>query len=103
MSWARWNMIQHLKRNLTDDECVDHIDNDPLNDSIENYQILSVAENARKSLKGRQNPTKGVERGFCHGTYYSWMKKKCRCDDCLKAQRHHYDIKNEKRKKNIGA
>ena len=42
-----------LKRYLTNQEHVDHIDNDKTNDSISNLQILTPKENNQKSfLKG---------------------------------------------------
>lgn len=49
-SYARYLMSVHLGRYLTQDECVDHINNDKTDDRIENLQILSVAENNRKSF-----------------------------------------------------
>lgn len=52
-SYARYLMEQHLGRELLPTEAVDHIDNNPMNDRIENYQILTPAENVKKSAKGR--------------------------------------------------
>lgn len=49
ISYARYLMSCHLKKYLLKEEHVDHIDNDPLNDVIENLQILSVKENNRKN------------------------------------------------------
>lgn len=46
---ARWIMEQHLGRYLTDEETVDHRDDDPMNDVIENLQIMSLADNIRKA------------------------------------------------------
>lgn len=48
MAYARWMMAQHLGRWLTDDEAVDHIDENPLNDSLSNLQVLTPVENAKK-------------------------------------------------------
>lgn len=54
MSYARYLMSVKLDRYLTDNEEVDHIDGNPLNDSIDNLQILTPAENRRKSsMTGR--------------------------------------------------
>ncbi len=50
-SYARYIMACELKRFLSDSEHVDHIDNDRTNDIIGNLQILTVAENNRKSAK----------------------------------------------------
>ena len=47
-SYPRYLLETHLKRELTYEETVDHIDNDKTNDSIENLQILSLSENAKK-------------------------------------------------------
>ena len=48
VSYARYLMSIHLGRFLTNDEHVDHIDNNKTNDVIENLQILSQIENSRK-------------------------------------------------------
>ena len=47
--YARYLLAVHLGRYLTKDETVDHIDNDKQNDEISNLQILSHADNNRKS------------------------------------------------------
>lgn len=49
VSYARYLMAVHLGRMLTDNEHVDHINNDRTDDRLENLQILSQAENNRKS------------------------------------------------------
>lgn len=56
ISYARYLMSTHLNRFLTDDEHVDHIDNDKSNDVISNLQILTLAENNKKQakLKGKR-------------------------------------------------
>lgn len=50
ISYPKWLMEQHLGRKLESWETVDHIDNNPLNNDLQNLQILSRAENARKSV-----------------------------------------------------
>lgn len=50
-AYARHLMEQNLGRELTEEETVDHIDNDKTNDVISNLQILTVADNIRKSAK----------------------------------------------------
>lgn len=47
-SYARYLMSCHLKRYLLKEEQVDHIDNNKLNDTVENFQIISVKENNEK-------------------------------------------------------
>ena len=51
MSYARWMMEEHLGRQLTDAEEVDHKDDNKLNDVLSNFQILTRPENAKKSAK----------------------------------------------------
>lgn len=48
ISYARYLMTMHLGRLLTDDEQVDHIDDNKLNDDFSNLQILTRKENAAK-------------------------------------------------------
>jgi hypothetical protein len=50
-SYARYLMSCHLKRFLSKDEHVDHIDNNRLNDVIENLQILTQQENNKKGKR----------------------------------------------------
>jgi hypothetical protein len=45
-------MAQHLGRELTADEHVDHIDDDQLNDDLSNLQILTPKANRAKQAKG---------------------------------------------------
>lgn len=47
-AYAKYLMCVDKKRVLSKDEQVDHIDGDKTNDSIDNLQILSLAENMRK-------------------------------------------------------
>lgn len=47
-------MQNHLGRVLESWETVDHLDNNPLNNNMDNLQILSRADNARKSNKPAQ-------------------------------------------------
>lgn len=51
--YSRYLMEQTLGRYLDSDECVDHIDENKLNDSIDNLQILTNAENVSKSSSNR--------------------------------------------------
>jgi hypothetical protein len=99
MSNARWLMTQHLKRRLEDREHVDHIDGDPSNDHIENFQLLTPEENSRKSSLGKESPLRGVEKGWSHGTQYGWLKKKCQCDKCLDHKKSWQEARNKKRRK----
>jgi hypothetical protein len=52
--YAKYLMSIHLKRLLTKEEHVDHKNDNKLDDRIENYQILSLADNNRKqaALRG---------------------------------------------------
>ena len=51
ISYPKYLMQQHLGRELTNDETVDHIDGNIFNNDISNFQILSRADNALKSVK----------------------------------------------------
>lgn len=51
LSYARYKMSVHLGRFLSQNEHVDHIDNDKTNDNISNLQILSPEENKQKAEK----------------------------------------------------
>lgn len=50
ISYPKYLMEQHLGRKLEDWETVDHINEDFTDDRIENLQILSRADNIRKSI-----------------------------------------------------
>lgn len=67
MSLARYLMSVKLGRKLTKNEQVGHINNDKSDDRIENLQILSIAENIKKSSKGRT--TVELICGFCNKTF----------------------------------
>ena len=54
ISYAKYLMENYLKRKLSKNETVDHINGDFTDNRIENLQILSRADNIRKSAKGRQ-------------------------------------------------
>lgn len=49
-SYPRLLMEQYLGRELLPEETVDHINNDKTDDRIENLQILSLANNAKKEM-----------------------------------------------------
>lgn len=49
---AKLVLESKLERRLTENETVDHIDNDKTNDDVSNLQILSREENARKGALG---------------------------------------------------
>lgn len=49
LSYPKYLMEQHLGRKLLPHETVDHIDNNPLNNDLSNLQILSRADNVKKS------------------------------------------------------
>ena len=51
-SYPRYLMEQHLGRTLEEWEHVDHINNDPTDDRIENFQLLTQVQNNKKSAKG---------------------------------------------------
>ena len=72
ISYARYLMSVSLGRMLDRNEVVDHINNDKLDDRLDNYQILSPAENNRKSAKGV--------------TYKDFICPVCQCKFTLEAR-----------------
>lgn len=104
ISYARWLMQEHLERELTSDEHVDHINEDPTDDRIENLQVLTRVENTQKHFQSLtqeekdERSGKGVERGWTHGTYYGFATKKCKCDLCDRRKQEWQKQKNERRK-----
>ena len=50
-SYPRFLMEKHLGRKLLPTEQVDHINGDPTDDRIDNFQLLSAAENNRKHFE----------------------------------------------------
>jgi hypothetical protein len=53
-SYPKYLMETYLGRKLNNDETVDHINNDFTDDRIENLQILSRADNIRKSAPEKE-------------------------------------------------
>lgn len=76
VSYARYLMACKLGRYLTNQEVVDHINNNRLDDRIENLQILTPKDNAIKSNKP---PTR------IHGTENMYRHGGCRCLLCYEA------------------
>ena len=55
LQYARLLLELKINRKLIAPETVDHIDGDPLNDHIDNLQVLTLSENARKSSLGNKH------------------------------------------------
>src|ERR1700719_2645025 len=53
VSWPQAMMVSKLGRLLKSKELVDHIDNDPTNNTHENFQIIPPRENIIKGLKAK--------------------------------------------------
>lgn len=51
--WARYKLEKKLGRPLRKGETVDHKDDDKTNDRLNNLQVLSLADNVRKSATGK--------------------------------------------------
>lgn len=75
MSYARYLMSVQLGRLLTEDEHVDHINDDKSDDRLENFQILTQKENREKFTKS--NPA----------TLLSFVCPICSCEFKLSKQR----------------
>ncbi len=84
-AYARYLVSVREGRYLAADEEVDHINNDKKDDSLENLQILSKAENLRKQRILHAKTLK-------HGTYAKYKTGGCRCRLCIQAAR---DIRNQ--------
>ena len=54
LSYAKYLMEVSLKRKLKNNEHVDHINDNPLDDRMENLQILTCKENNKKSRRHRK-------------------------------------------------
>lgn len=91
--YARYLKAVSIGRFLSDDETVDHIDEDKTNDDIDNLGILTRAENIEKSRQARFPDDRSHLR---HGTLS--MYRYCKCDLCRKAKSDHMKAYNEKRK-----
>ena len=103
VSYARYLMATSLNRFLTDDEEVDHIDNDKTNDSIDNLQLLSRTENIKKQkrLIGLKkvlyecpvcNEHFSVRKGLSH--LVNKRKKSMTCSRSCGGKISHMDIEN---------
>lgn len=79
-------MERKIGRRLRSNEHVHHRDGNTLNNALRNLELLSASEHARHHATGRPSATKGVERGWRHGSVYAWMKKRCGCGICVKAK-----------------
>jgi hypothetical protein len=62
-SYARYLMSCSLGRYLTDEEVVDHIDDNKLNDCLSNYQIITTQEN---NAKGKSRTYKTFTCPVCN-------------------------------------
>ncbi len=77
-AYARYLMAVKLGRFLTAEETVDHIDENHSNDSLENLQLLTLADNIKKSPHKKKNE---------HGTNAMYARG-CRCELCVAYSRN---------------
>lgn len=89
----------------TEDLHFDHIDPAQKSFDISRNVTLSNeivrAELAKCQVlcrKHHEEKTARENSGFTHGTLYAWMKKKCRCEQCLPKWRAWNDERNAQRK-----
>jgi hypothetical protein len=63
ISYARYLMSVNMNRLLTEDEEVDHKDENKMNDDLSNLQILSKEENKKKQdlYRAKNNPPTRIE------------------------------------------
>jgi hypothetical protein len=74
VSYPKYLLEQKLGRELLSHETCDHIDGDYTNDSLDNLQVLSRADNAAKAMVIRP-----AEMGYfvcpeCHASFYKSMR-----------------------------
>jgi uncharacterized C2H2 Zn-finger protein len=69
-SYARYLVSVSLKRYLTKDEQVDHIDDDKTNDELSNLQILSPSDNHRKESRRRGRLMSKIKCPQCGRVFY---------------------------------
>ena len=81
-SYARYLMAVKIGRYLTDEEEVDHKDEDKTNDSLDNLQILTGHENKVKNHEHRK-----AVRVPKHGTLTEY--RYCKCSLCVAAKSAH--------------
>lgn len=87
-SYPRYLLEQHLGRELTKEETVDHINNDFTDNRIENLQILTRAENARKEIQREHRKEK----------FYTFI-----CPNCnQEATKPLRDVKGNRKKQKAG-
>ena len=91
-AYARYLYAVSIGRYLEKEEYIDHIDNDRTNDSLDNLQILSNADNVRKA-----NADKFSRRVPNHGSLTEY--RYCKCELCKKAKS---DYMREYKKNRIG-
>jgi HNH endonuclease len=77
--FSRYLLSVSLGRFLGSDEHVDHINDDRTDDRLENLQILTVADNVRKS-NFIEDKLSHIKHGTLNGYRY------CKCDLCRKAK-----------------
>lgn len=72
IAYARYLMSVKLGRLLSKDEHVDHINGDKTDDRLDNFQILSSADNTRKAVVEQGKSAKLVEFicGVCGNIFY---------------------------------
>lgn len=75
ISYARYLMSVDLDMELPKNWVVDHVDNNKLNDTIENLQLLTSVENIKKSAKPK--------------TYKVFICPMCRASFQLEARQSH--------------
>ena len=79
ISYARYIYCVAINAFIPSDTEVDHIDGDKTNDTLQNLQLLSKADNIKKQHIATKNITKGK-----HGTLSCY--RYCKCTICKKGK-----------------
>lgn len=87
-------MENYLGRSLDEDEVVHHIDKNKQNNNLSNLELcLKSVHTKYHYQKGDYfniaKWNKDNSKGYRHGTYSCWRRMKCRCSECVQAQREY--------------
>lgn len=66
---------------------------------LEKCQLLCSSCHRLKTAK--ENSKRLLDKGYSHGTYYSFQNKKCACDICITFKEQYYIRRNSKRRKSL--
>lgn len=90
-SYPKYLLEQKLGRDLVGDETADHVDEDFTNDKLDNLQVLSREENARKAKTAIYGEVKEIKCEFCHKLFMPKDRKRRFCSRSCGQQSRWYE------------